>query len=93
MRQELNLDESKGILNLKRSERRILQQLNHNRTKAWTKVEMERKGCILEIIFGEQSTGGLIGQKVRASQEILLEDHMGSAVISNRQFQIPFDHF
>lgn len=76
MTQEMNLGESKGILNLKRSGRMMLQQLNHNTTKAWTKVEMERKGCILEIIFREQSIGGLIAQKVRASQEILLEDHV-----------------
>ena len=92
MKQELILDESKGILNLQRSERRMLQQLNHNRTKAWTKVETERKGCIFEMVFREQSIG-LIVQKVRTSKEIQLEDHTCSAVLSNRQFQILFDHF
>jgi len=88
----MNLDESKGILNLQRSERRMLQQLNHNRTKARTKVEMERKGCIFEVVFGEQSTG-LIAQKARTSKEIQLKENVCSAVVTNRQFQILLDHF
>lgn len=70
----------------------MLQQLNHNMTKAWSKVEMERKSCIFETVFREQSIG-LIAQKVRTSEEIQLEDHKCSAVVSNRQFRILFDHF
>lgn len=54
MKQELNLDESKEILNLQRSEKRMLQQLNHNRTKTWTKAETERKGCIFKVVPREQ---------------------------------------
>lgn len=47
----------------------MLQQLNHNRTKAWTKVEMERKSYIFEMVFRKQSIT-LLAQKVRTSKEI-----------------------
>lgn len=53
---------------------------------------MERKSYIFEMVLRKQSIR-LLAQKVRTSKEIQLEVHTCSAVVSNRQFQILFDHF